>query len=161
MTVGITSPVTGSAQTGMTSPTFTFTEDRVIGSQPARRFLVSARGGSGTNNVTTDVHAVSRPFSVTITRPASFKPAPVVNAASGIAIRSTGKNEYKFTVAKGITAATGLADVAFFDGAIRIPAGADINDVAGVKALLSAAIGVLSSIASGFGDTVIDGNLGA
>lgn len=161
MTVGITSPVTGSAQTGMTSPTFTFTEDRVIGSQPARRFLVSARGGSGTNNVTTDVHAVSRPFSVTIARPANFKPAPVINAASGIAIRSTGKNEYKFTVAKGVTAATGLTDVAFFDGNVRIPAGADINDVAGVKALLSAAIGVLSSIASGLGDTVIDGNLGA
>jgi len=161
MTVGITSPVTGSAQTGMTSPTFTFTEDRVIGSQPARRYLVSARGGTGLNNVTTDVHAVSRPFSVTIARPASFKPAPVINAASGIALRATGKNEYKFTVAKGVTAASGLTEVSFFDGNIRIPAGADINDVAGVKSLLSAAIGVLTSIASGLGDTVIDGNLGA
>jgi hypothetical protein len=65
MTVSVTSPVTGSAQTGLTSPTFTLTTD-VAPDVNGKQWVVTALGGTQTG---VSVHSVASPFSLTFWRP--------------------------------------------------------------------------------------------
>lgn len=147
------SPITGGAQTGFSTPTYTITLDSapdVNGKQHA----VTAIGGTQTGVRT---HAVSDPFTMTFTKPKSPKTLPSPNAVTG-RYASIPRNTYGLVVRKGVLVAANVApEIAIARVYIDVPAGADAYDSANVRALLSALVGLLSQQSSGAGDTLVSG----
>lgn len=155
MTVNVTSPVTGAAQTGLTTPTYTLTAD-IAPSPNGRQYAVTALGGTQTG---VDVHSVSKPFTVTIFRPQQLKVLPTANPVTGV-IKSIPKNTYKVVVRKGmVPAANQSAIVGGCTLSIDVPAGCDTYEPEDVRAMLSLMIGVLSQVSAGLGDTTVSGLL--
>jgi len=69
MTISYTNPVTGAAQTGLTSPTYTLVAD-IAPDVNGRQWAVSALGGTQTGVRT---HSASDPFTITVMRPKVFQ----------------------------------------------------------------------------------------
>lgn len=154
MSYAPTSPVTGAAQTGFTSPTYTITADTAPSPQ-GKQHAVTALGGTQAG-VTT--HTVASPFTISFTRPSALKTLGNANANGQYA--NIPKNTYKFVVRKGATPAlNNPAQIALVDCAIVVPAGTDTYDAANIRAMLSAAIGVLQQVSAGIGDTTVTGIL--
>lgn len=155
MSYSPSTPVTGSAQTGLTSPTYTISADTfpdVNGKQHA----VTALGGTQTG---VSVHSASSPFTVSFYRPKVMK---VLNAVSGqlTLARNIPRNVFGMITRKGVTPLTGQpAATMVIRTTIDIPAGADLADAANVRAALSAHIGMLTQQSAGIGDTAINGVL--
>lgn len=147
------SPVTGGAQTGLTSPTYTLTSmtaPDVNGSQHA----VSALGGTQTG-VTTN--GVSSPFTVTFWRPKAFKTLKVLNPVTG-QLDSVPRNVWKIIIRKGVTPLAGQAVVPAQLTIIgEIPAGADSADSPNVRAMVSLGSGILSQQSQNVGDAFVTG----
>lgn len=149
----LTSPITGAAQTGFTSPTYTHVAD-VAPDVNGKQVAVSAVGGT---QVGVTAHAVSSPFTVTFVRPKVFKALGITNPVTGL-LPSVPKNQYKIIVRKGVTPLTGQpVSIMGVNITIDVPAGSDTADAPNVKACLSAAIGALTQQSAGVGDTVISG----
>jgi len=155
MTISLSTPVTGSAQTGLTSPTYTLTND-VAPSINGKQWAVTALGGTQTNVRT---HAPSDPFTITFERPSVLR--TLSNLISGLTglYGKVPVNVYTgIRVRKGVNiAANNVPRVMMIDMKISIPAGADSYDSVNCRAALSAAIGSLSQISSGLGDTTVSG----
>lgn len=154
MSFTLTSPVTGGAQTGFTSPTYTIATDTAP-SNTGKQYAVSALGGtqSGVDSSSTP----SRPFTITLSRPAVLRQLPGVNAVTGL-LPSVPRNVYKIIARKGVTPLSGqAAQVALATLELSIPAGADSADAANVRAMLSLLIGALNQISSSIGDTLVSG----
>lgn len=153
MAFALTSPITGTAQTGLTSPTYTHVADMAPDSN-GKQVAVSALGGTQTN-VTTQT--VSSPFSLNFVRPKAFRVLGKPNPVTGI-IKDVPRNTWKFIVRKGVLPLAGqpyaTMQVTF---QVDVPAGADSADAVNVRAALSAAIGALSQQSAGIGDTVTSG----
>lgn len=147
-------PITGAAITGLTSPTYTISADTPPNAS-SKQYAVTALGGTQTGVM---AHAISVPFTLTMFRPATFKVLSNPNA-SGV-IRSFPKNSFEVLTRKGMSV---LANQPTQLGSIRstftIPAGADAYDINSIKAMISAHIGLLTQIAQGLADTVITGTL--
>jgi len=155
MAVNISSPVTGAAQTGLTSPTYTLVTD-IAPSPNGKQNAVSALGGTQTN---VDAHSVSKPFTVTVYRPQQLKTLPAANPVTGV-IKNIPTNTYKVIVRKGVKPAANQNDmVAMATAEIKIPAGADTYEPEDVRAMLSLFIGALNQVSAGLGDTCISGVL--
>lgn len=149
-----TTPVTGTAQTGLTSPTYTLAED-IAPNANGKQHAVTALGGTQ-SNVT--AHSVSSPFTVTFVRPKRLKALGAPNANGHIP--NVPRNTYKLIVRKGVTpAADQPAQVMLATVEIAVPAGADTYDADNVRAALSLAFGVLNGESSGIGDSCINGVL--
>lgn len=149
-----TSPVTGSAQTGLTSPTYTLTSD-LAPTANGKQFAVTALGGTQTG---VDTHSVSRPFTISAFRPMVLKVLRAIGL-DGI-LRSSEKNTYKVITRKGVTPLAGQASqVMVITTEISVPAGADTADAANVRAALSAHIGCINQQSSQLGDTVLSGTI--
>ncbi len=149
------SPVTGGAQTGFTSPTYTLTADTAP-SANGKQYAVTAIGGTQTG---VDVHSVSKPFTVTMFRPVQLRPLPAANPTTGI-LKSVPVNTYKIVVRKGaVPLVNQAATVARLTVTIDVPAGTDTYEPEDIKAMLSCAIGVLNTTSAGIGDTVLSGIL--
>lgn len=153
MSITLPTSITGGAQTGFTSPTYT----AVAGTYPGyngRQNYVTAVGGTQAG---VRVHGATDPFTLACYVPASMKSAPQpVNGVYG----QVPVNVYGVNVRKGLNiAASAPTQIGMVDVKIRIPAGADSYDAANVRAMLSAAIGVLSNISAGLGDTLVSGQL--
>jgi hypothetical protein len=155
MSFSLSTPVTGAAQTGFTSPTYTLAADQAPDVN-GKQFVVTAIGGTQPG-VTS--HSTSSPFTVTAWRPKVAKSLGVANPTTGI-IPNIPNNTYKVLVRKGVTPAVGqqVRPMAF-TCEMPIPAGADANDAANVRAGLSLLIGVLTQIAASLGDTLVTGTL--
>jgi hypothetical protein len=155
MTWAPTTPVTGGAATGFTSPTYTIVLDRAPdynGYQNA----VTALGGTQTG---VRVHAVSDPFTVTVSKPKQLKMLPSPNPVTG-KYNAPPVNTYVFLVRKGVNFAANNAPViASARCEINIPAGTDAYDPANIRAMISCLVGVLSQQSAGFGDTLVQGIL--
>jgi hypothetical protein len=151
MSLALSSPVTGGAQTGLTSPTYTIVQD---GTTPnGYIYTVTALGGTQGG---VGVASASKPFKIILERPSFFRKMPVVGL-SGI-VSGSGKNVWRIRVLKGVnTTSTGPAEIAEFDLMVRMPAGADVNDTQNARAGLSLAIGALNQISASFGDSLITG----
>lgn len=153
MAVTLPTSITGSAQTGFTTPGYT----TVVGAYPGvngKQNYVSALTGTQAG---VRVHSVSDPFTVAVYQPVSAKMlgTPVNGVYTSVPV-----NVYGFNVRKGlIPAASQAAQIGMVDCKIRIPAGSDGYDSANVRAMLSAAIGALTSISAGLGDTCVSGQL--
>jgi len=154
MTMQITSPVTGGAQTGFTSPTYTVALDTPPNPQ-SRQLAVTALGGTQAGVDTAS--SASRPFTVTVSRPAVLKQLAPVDPVTGV-LRSVPRNVYKVIVRKGVTPLAGQSSqVMLITTTIEVPAGADLADTSNVRAALSLLIGSLNQISSGIGDTALSG----
>lgn len=151
MSFNPTSPVTGAAQTGLTTPTYTLTTD-VAPAPNAKQFAITALGGTQSG---VDVHSVSKPFTLTMFKPAQAAVLPKANPITGV-IKSIPMNNYKIVSRKGVVPAPNQSsEVAIITTTISIPAGADTQEPANLRALLSLHIGALSQQSAGIGDTTI------
>lgn len=146
------SPVTGTAQTGLTSPTYTITSmpaPDVNGIQHA----VTALGGTQTG---VTVHAASSPFTVTFVRPKVLKTLGALNANGQL--RSVPRNSYKLIVRKGVIPLAGQPVIpALLTVQWDVPAGSDLVDPEDLRAMCSLAFGLLSQQSAGIGDSIVSG----
>jgi hypothetical protein len=148
------SPVTGGAQTGLTSPTYTLTVDTAP-TALGKQYAVTALGGTQTGVRT---HSATDPFTVTMERPKDFRGVPSV--VSGSSLPQVPRNKYVLRVRKGAIPVTAqAAQPALFELVMNIPAGSDVNDPANLRAGLSLLFGVASQVSSGIGDTCVTGIL--
>lgn len=154
MSFTLTSPVTGGAQTGFTSPTYTLAVDTAPTSA-GKQYAVTAVGGTQTGVDTAS--SPSKPFTVTLSRPAVLRSIGVVNPVTGV-LQSVPRNTYKILVRKGVIPLAGQSPVVLNATlAIDVPAGADLADAANIRAAMSLLIGSLNSISASIGDTLITG----
>lgn len=150
-----TTPITGGAQTGLTSPTYTITADTPP-SSTSKQFAVTALGGTQTGVL---AHSVSSPFTLTAHRPAVFKPLGAVNPVTGV-LKSVPNNVFKVHTRKGVIPLAGQNPrVMSISSSFEVPAGADIADPLSIRAAISAHIGLLTQISASFGDTTVSGIL--
>lgn len=152
MTVSVTSPVTGSAQTGLTSPTYTVVADTPPNAF-SKQWAVTALGGTQAN---VDVHGASKPFTLTFSRPQQVRSAPVVNPVTGVMANSP-RNTYSVLVRKGV--APGVSQnpqVMVLRCDFGVVAGSDLVEPEDIRAALSLLIGALSQQSAGLGDTLVN-----
>jgi hypothetical protein len=155
MTFALSSPITGAAQTGLTSPTYTLTTDTPPDAN-SKQSAVTALGGTQTGVV---AHSVAAPFTIAMFRPRVFKALQPVNPVTGV-LRNVPMNQYSVVTRKGVLP---LAGQAYKNMIVRtiveVPAGADTADPLSVRAALSAHFGALAQATAGIGDTVVQGVL--
>lgn len=148
-----TSPVTGLAQTGLTTPTYTFLADSapdVNGKQHA----VSALGGTQTG---VTISSMSSPFTATFVRPKVFKALGKANPVTGL-ISSVPRNVYALITRKGVTPLAGQpVTTMIVKTTIEVPAGADVADAANIRAALSFHFALIATTSAGIGDSVVSG----
>jgi len=153
MGLALTSPVTGGAQTGTTSPTFTLTADRA----PSPNGIQDAVTALGGTQVGVTVHSASSPFTTSRFRPSQLKMLPAANPITGI-VKSVPNNVYKDIVRKGVTPYSGApAHVMTIIRTISVPAGAETYDSANVRAALSLSVGVSNQLSAAWGDACVSG----
>jgi len=153
MSISLSSPITGAAQTGFTSPTYTLLLDTAPDVN-GKQWAVSALGGTQAG-VTT--HTVAAPFTITFTRPKVFRVLGKPNPTTGL-IKEVPMNTYTVLTRKGVLPLAGQPYVnCMIKTTISIPAGADTADAANLRAALSAHFGAVSQQSAGQGDTVVSG----
>lgn len=155
MTVALSSPVTGAAQTGFTAPTYTVVAD-VAPTQEGKQWAVTALGGTQAG---VTIHSVASPFTVTVVRPKNFKflgkPNPITNVISGV-----GRNVWTVIVRKGVTPLAGQPfQTLICRATVEVPAGSDTADASNIRGCLSLLIGALNQVSAGFGDSTVSGIL--
>lgn len=152
MTISVTSPITGAAQTGLTSPTYT----NVVMAGPdanVKQYAVTALGGTQAG---VDVHSVSRPFTLSFWFPKISRVLPALNSAG--VLPSVPMNVYKWITRKGVTPLAGQPSVTLvITTEMSVPSGADTADAANVRAALSAHFGAIAQQSAGTGDTLVSG----
>lgn len=154
--MNITSPITGAAQSGLTSPTYSVTEDRAPYPN-GKQWLVSACGGTQPG---VSPNSLGKPFTISWFRPAVIKIVTVaIGSAFGL-IANPPRNQWKLVVRKAMNInnlggyAMGNATVTF-----DIPVGAIDTHEESVEALVSALMGALSQAPSQFVSDIKSGGL--
>lgn len=151
MTVALSSPVTGAAQTGLTSPTYTVVSDQAPNAY-SKQWAVTALGGTQSG---VDVHGASKPFTFTASRPAQIRSAPVPNPVTGV-MANAPRNVYTLLTRKGVVpGASQNPQVALIRTEVSVVAGSDLQEPANVRAMASFHIGCLSQLSAGIGDTAV------
>lgn len=154
MSFTLSSPVTGGAQTGLTSPTYTVSADTPPNSS-GKQYAVTALGGTQAGVDTSS--SPSRPFTVTLSRPANLRSLGAVDPVTGV-LRAVPRNVYEIRTRKGVTPLAGQSAVPTqIVTTLSIPAGSDIADPANIRAALSLHIGTLNQISASIGDTLVTG----
>lgn len=155
MSITIPTSVTGSAQTGFTTPGYTTVVDQAPDVNSKQNAVTAITG----TQASVDAHSVARPFTITVTRPRQFQNLGKPNPVSGL-IASVPRNTYKILVRKGVTPLAGQPSaIAIGRFELEVPAGSDIADPANLRALLSCMIGAINSFSAGLGDTAVSGLL--
>jgi hypothetical protein len=158
MTVALTTPVTGGAQTGFTTPTYTIVADNPPNASTGKQWNVTAVSGAGN---TPRLHAISDPFTVTFERPGLLKTlSGLISGVTGL-YGTVPENVYTgCRVRKGVNiAANNIPRVMVLDFRARVPAGGDAFNPTDVRAGLSLFIGSLNQTSAGLGDTLTTGTL--
>jgi hypothetical protein len=150
MAISLTSPITGAAVTGFTTPTYTISVDTPPNTW-SKQWAVTAIGGTQTGADTSS--AASRPWTLTAYRPASVKSLNAVDS-TGV-LRVVPFNTYGLLLRKGMTPLAGQASkTAQFRAEFAVPAGADSADIPNIKAAVSSFVGALSQQSAGIADTL-------
>lgn len=156
MSILIPSSLTGSAQTGFTTPGYTLSADNPPDNN-AKQSAVTALTGTQAGVVP---HSVSAPFVISAWKPKQMAVLGKPNPTTGL-VANIPMNNYKVITIKGVLP---LAGQPYKNMVIRttidVPAGSDTADQANIRAALSAHIGLLSAQSAGIGDTTINGLLG-
>lgn len=152
MSINFPASITGAAQTGFTSPTYTTTAD-IAPNATGKQVAITAVGGTQAG---VTPHSVASPFTLNFTRPLSLR--RVGQPGSNGFISNVPKNTYKLITRKGVTPAVGQpAQPMNITVTFEVPAGAETYDAANVRAAVSAAMGAAYALASGAGDTFVSG----
>lgn len=155
MSFAPSTPVTGAAVTGLTTPTYTLTTD-VAPSMNGKQYAITALGGTQTG---VETHSVSKPFTLSFFRPQVLRVLPTANPVTGI-LKNVPVNTYKMITRKGVVPSVNQAPiVARITTTIEVPAGADTYEPEDLRAMLSLHFGAGSAQASGIADTIISGVL--
>lgn len=155
MTFALTSPVTGLAQTGLTSPTYTVVADTAPDAT-AKQYAITALGGTQTG---VTASSVSSPFTTSMFRPKVYQALGKPNPTTGLIARVP-RNTYKVITRKGVLPLAGQPITNMVVTTVmEVPAGSDVADPNSVRAGLSMHFGALSQASSGIGDTVVQGVL--
>lgn len=156
MSVTPTSPIVGAPMTGLTSPTYTLTEDTPPNTHSIQ-YAVTTIGGTQTG---VNGHAVSEPFTLTVERPNQLRSAGVANPTTGV-ISNVPNNVYKIRLRKGVDIDANDTNhrVAMAEIKISVPAGSDVTDKKQLKAMLSALFGYCWADGLAVGDMLGDGIL--
>lgn len=157
MTISITSPVAGLALTGFTAPTYTIVADQAP-TVNGKQFAVSALGGTQAS-VTTS--SVGDPFTVTVTRPQTFKLLQAPDPSTG-RLPSVPMNSWTFLVRKGVLPLVNQPKKpAMIRTSFEIPAGSDLADPINLKAMFAFYSGLwaLTANVQSYYDSVITGTL--
>lgn len=153
MTIALTSPVTGGAQTGLTSPTYTLTTDTAPDVN-GRQYAVTALGGTQTD---VDTHSAAKPFTITYTKPKVYKAIGNANPVTGV-INSVPMNTHQLLIRKGVLPASSQSPRNLVIRiSVDVPAGSEAQDPEDIRAALSLAVGAVTQLSSGWGDTLISG----
>jgi len=154
MSFTLTTPITGGAQTGFTSPTYTIQADTPPTSA-GKQYAVSALGGTQAGVDASS--SPSKPFTVTLMRPQVLRALAPVDPVTGV-LRSVPRNTYKVITRKGVVPLSGQAPAVMnITTTFDVPAGADIADAANIRACLSLHLGSMNSISASMGDTLVTG----
>lgn len=152
MTVNVSSPITGAAQTGFTTPGYTGV---AMSAPDANAKQLAITGITGTQ-AGVDAHSVARPFTVAFWWPKILRVLPSLNSAGQLP--SVPMNTYKLITRKGVTPLAGQpSKTMLVTTIIDVPAGSDTADASNVRAALSAHIGALTQQSAGIGDTGVSG----
>lgn len=155
MAFGLTTPITGSAQTGLTAPTYSILVDTPPDIN-AKQFMIVGIGGTQTG---VGVSSVALPFTTAFFKPKVFKVLGKANPITGV-INNVPMNVFKHVSRKGVIYLAGQpAKPMIITTMIEVPAGADAADPNSVRAVLSMHIGSLTQASAGIGDTLINGLL--
>jgi len=154
--MNITSPLTGVAQTGLTSPTFTLADDTAPSGNGKQKY-VSVVGGT---QVGVNENSISRPFTVTVFKPANVKtPSQGILEAAGLITnvpKNTNKLKTRKSVAVNAVGGYGLMDITTsFD----IPVNAPESDLVSIKSAISAHIGALQQDLNQWWSAILSGAL--
>jgi hypothetical protein len=153
MSLNLTSTITGSAITGLTSPTYTLQ----AGNNPSnngKQSFVTALGGTQ-SGVT--AHSASDVFMIRAYQPAVYK---ALNFVSSAIARKAPKNTYKVIFSKGVTFMTGQPkDISYFTFMVDVPAGSEALDAVELKALISCASGWLVANTTNLADSVVQNSI--
>jgi len=155
VTISLTTPVTGAAQTGLTSPTYTHVVDTPPNAY-TKQYAVTALGGTQTG---VDVHGASKPFTISFSRPQTIRPAFAPSNVTGV-MPNQPRNVYSVKVRKGAAPGTNqVPQICVLSCDFSVVAGADLIEPEDIRAALSLLIGSLSQQSAGLGDTLINGLL--
>lgn len=147
--MSLTSPITGGAQSGFTSPTYTHILDKFPGNNGVQ-YAVTALGGTQTGAT---AHTADKPFTISVERPESVR-VQTVNA-NGITV-SNGRNRHKIMVRKGMPAVTGQpALLATGEVILSLPVGAESVSPAEIRAMVSCLLGAAWQYSAGLGDQAV------
>lgn len=153
MTISVTSPVTGTAQAGLTTPTYTLVTD-IAPNINGKQWAVSALGGTQSG---VSVHSVAAPFTISCFRPQNLKGLGKPNPVTGV-IANVENNVYKVITRKGVLPLAGQPyKNMVITTEISVPAGADLASPAEIRAALSAHFGAVNQQSAGIGDTTVSG----
>jgi hypothetical protein len=143
--------VTGAAQTNLTSPTYTTSSDLAPDAN-SRQYVVTALGGTQTD---VRVSTAGDPFTITIRRQ-PYKALPNANANGSYG--NVPMNRIEILGRKGVEIdSAGSLKTANCRFIAEVPAGAEKNDPANLRALYSCIIGLLQEESADIGDSVISG----
>lgn len=157
MTILLTTPITGGAQTGFTSPAFVIALDRAPDASTGIQHAVTGNTGTITGF---RAHTPSDPCTITFEKPKTFQTLSGLQSGLTGLYGKVGENVYKIRVRKGVNiAANNLPRLASVECIVRIPAGAESYDAANVRAMISLLVGGLNQATSGIGDTYVTGVL--
>jgi len=155
MAFALTTPITGAAQTGFTSPTYTIGAD-LAPDVNGKQYVVSALGGTQTG--ATAQTSADNPFTICYWRPKVNKSLPAVNASGTGFVSRVPRNTHKLVTRKGVPVMASMPkEIMPITTEIPVPAGSESYSPAELRAALSAHIGALSQVAAGIGDTVVTG----
>lgn len=136
----LTSPITGGAITGFTSPTYTLTAD-VAPNAWSQQFAITAIGGTQAGVDTSS--SVSRPWTLTVSKPQNMRQLNSVDANN--VLRSFPRNTFGLLLRKGMTALAGQpSQTALFRTEFVLPAGSDTADAPNIKGAVSCFSGAVS-----------------
>lgn len=143
---------TGAAQTGLTSPTYTWVTDLAPDAN-SKQWAVSALGGTQTN---VRVHTAGDPFTVTIRR-SPYRALPARNPVTG-SYGNVPMNKIELLGRKGVYIdSDNTIRAAQIRLAIELPAGSESADAINIRALLSNFFGIIAEESSDLGDTYVTG----
>lgn len=144
--------ITGGAQTGFTSPTFTLAAMQAPAVN-AKQYAVTALGGT---QGTATANTISSPFTATFFSPASPKALPSANPVTGLR-GSIPFNKWKLVIRKGGEVAAGVPATAVCRVEWEIPAGMETYNPDNLRAFVSFLVGLLNEESADIGDTHVTG----
>jgi hypothetical protein len=155
LSYSLSTPVTGAAQTGFTSPTYTIVSDQAPDVN-AKQYAVTALGGTQAG---VTVHSVSSPFTTNMWRPKVFQNLGTPNPTTWL-ISKVPRNTYKLITRKGVLPLAGQPfQNLVITTIIEVPSGSDTADAANIRAALSLHGGAIAQASAGIGDTTVLGVL--